>query len=98
MDAEPTNHCETGGMILICKADDTINPWHNFVSDDVNWKVDDGSICLDNSRDKGFLKPDIEFINEALAEGANRIWASKGEVTFIGSPSMHPKWLGTHIC
>ena len=83
-----TNHCETGGMILICKADDDFNPWHNFVSDDVNWQVEEGeSICLDNSRDKGFLNSDIEFIIEALDDGANKIWAQRGEITFIGSPS-----------
>ena len=85
--SDETNHCETGGMILICKAEDDFNPWHNFVSDDVNWHVEGESICLDNSRDKGFLKPDTKFIIEALADGANKIWAPRREIAFIGSPS-----------
>ena len=87
-DPEPTNHCDTGGMILICKAADHHNPWHNFVSDDLNWQVEDETICLDNSRDRGFLKSNTPFINEALTEGANKIWAPSGEVTFVGSPSI----------
>ena len=44
------DNCKSGGFVLMCTADRTSSPWHNFVSDTDRWVVmNDPSHGLDFS-------------------------------------------------
>ena len=90
IDLESGNNCQTGGMIMHCICDDdNFNPWHNFVSNTVNWKLADGSTPC--TSDANFIKAarnqNIQFIQDMLAVGAKSIWANSPEASLVGTPS-----------
>ena len=86
-DAESSDHCANGGLILHCTSDDTNSPWHNFKTDNAHWTTESGEVpCLDNN--SGFATAGSQFIENLLGLGANKIWGSTQDVTLIGKPGI----------
>ena len=85
-DNSPTN-CLTGGMIMHCTCEDTLNPWHNFVSDTVNWKLDDESTLCTSEANFVRAGQNLPFIQSILAADGKSIWSqTEGEVALLGTP------------
>ena len=90
VDLDSGNSCQTGGMVMHCTCDDdTFNPWHNFVSNTVDWKQADGSaVCTSESNFiQAAIRQNVGFITDMLAVGAKSIWADSSEATLVGTPS-----------
>ena len=86
-DAENSDHCANGGLILHCTSDDIRSPWHNFKTDIIKWTTESGDVpCLDNN--SGFAAAGSQFIDNLMSLGANKIWAPTQGVTLIGKPGM----------
>ena len=71
--------------MLMCTASSTSSPWHNFVSDEVNW-VDETNETPCANTSGGFLASDVPFVQNMLTAGAKKIWAARKEVTLTGTP------------
>ena len=88
-DSNPDNHCQWGGLLMVCTADDTTSPWHNFVTDDTNWvnNEDDTPPC---SEQTGFIpaasNQGITFIADMVDAGAKKIWVESPTVSLKGTP------------
>ena len=83
------SNCEWGGLLLHCTANDTSSPWHNFVSDDINWKDNYGKTpCVD---DGGMMESEFNIIKYLKSVGAKKIWANRRRVTLIGTPKRAEK-------
>jgi len=77
--------CYWGGLILHCIADDESNPWHNFVSDQDRWRVNDGSRpCADPT--SWLMNRTSSWMIDMYNAGAKSIWANAQQVTLIGKP------------
>ena len=86
-DAESSDHCANGGLILHCTSEDITSPWHNFKTDDIQWTTEVGDVpCIDN--DSGFAAAGSQFIDNLLNSGANKIWTESKDVTLIGKPGL----------
>ena len=82
---ENTN-CQSGGMLIHCISNDTSSPWHNFVSDDVNWEDENNNVpiyCQNGMMKWGSSHDIIKFFKSV---GAKAIWANRQTVTFSGTP------------
>ena len=88
-DSNGNQHCKNGGMIMMCTADDTTSPWHNFFTDDTNWvnNVDDSTPCTEQT---GFIpaasNKGITFITDMVDAGAKKIWVESQSVSLKGTP------------
>ena len=89
-DSNSNNFCRNAGMILHCECEDAFNPWHNFITDIENWKVDDGSEPC--TEDTGFIpaaiNQNIQFITDMIDQGASKIWSDAKVVSLAGTPGM----------
>ena len=84
-DSNGERNCFYGGLLLHCLANDASNPWHNFVTDQVHWKVSDGSTpCTDANG--WIVRRSDPFITKMKNAGAIQIWSDAQDVTLIGSP------------
>ena len=65
---------------------ETESPWHNFVSNKVQWKsdADDSLICTNNG---GMIAYRPSIVRPLLAAGAKKIWGGEHKTsTLIGNP------------
>ena len=78
--------------MLMCTADCTSSPWHNFVSDTDRWLVMNGpgtdwsmlsTPCLNNGGI--YTKKDL-IIDTLVSSGAKNIFTTTEHGTFLGSP------------
>ena len=90
-DSNPNNWCSNGGMILMCTANDTTSPWHEFASNDKDWvnNVDNSTLC---TNEDGFIpaarRQNIGFIVDMVNNGASKIWADSRTVSLRGTPKV----------
>ena len=78
-------NCHWGGLVLHCIAEDESNPWHNFVTDQDRWKVNDGSRpCADPT--SWLMNRTSSWMVDMYNAGAKSIWANAQQVTLIGKP------------
>ena len=82
---DPNQHCTWAGLVLHCEADDTSNPWHDFVSNDIDW-VDENNETPCATTSGGFLNANLSFVQDMLSFGAKKIWAERKNVILTGTP------------
>ena len=87
-DLSGSNHCSAGGLIMLCIANDTSSPWHNFFTDDTNWinNEDNSTPC---SLQNGFLPAAVKrmpIVADMVNVGAKKIWAESKTVSLKGTP------------
>ena len=84
--------CTKSGLLLHCTAEDTTSPWHNFVSDGINWSSNDGEpICVPNPAEfvvagQGYYQ--LQWMKDMVNAGAKAIWVEAKEVSLVGTPSL----------
>ena len=71
-----------------CSASHQNSPWHNFVSDEFNWIVDNGDIPCQNDKNFPQVGADIPFIASLNSIGAKKIWNNEKTATLLGSPKI----------
>ena len=77
--------CESGGLLLHCRANDTMSPWHNFKSDNSSdWLDEFNSTPCKSS--KGMLNAASYFAYFFKNLNVKKIWADRKTVTLIASP------------
>ena len=81
------NNCNAGGLILHCIAEDESNPWHDFVSANSNFWIDDHDEPPCERDSGGYLDTGRQFIDDMLSKGAKSIWANRQEVSLTGKQS-----------
>lgn len=79
------NNCHTGGLLLHCRSNDTMSPWHNFVSDNSSdWK--DGFNFTPCKRNSGIM--DAAYVTAYFFKSlsVNKIWADRPIATLTVTP------------
>ena len=86
-DANTSENCKWGGLLMHCTTNDTSSPWHNFVSDDANWKDEYNMKPCQNS--DGIMAPPLNtapILKFFRDKGSKKIWADRKIVTLTGGP------------
>ena len=83
-DNQKAGNCNSGGLILHCVAEDESSPWHDFVSENSNFWIDDNNEPPCERDSGGYLDGNRQFISDMLAKGAKSIWANRPEVSLTG--------------
>ena len=80
------DYCTSAGLVVHCIASDTRSQWDNFVTNTNDWYSEDGKeLCSNN--DASFLKFNVDWITDLMANGANHIWVEGNQVAnLVGSP------------
>ena len=81
--------CTKTGLLLHCTAEDTTSPWHNFVSDGINWSSNDGKpICVSNPAEFIVVGQGLQWLRDLVEAGAKDIWVEAKEVSLVGTPPL----------
>ena len=81
--------CTKTGLLLHCTAEDTTSPWHNFVSDGINWSSNDGKpICVSNPAEFIVNGQELQWLRDLVEAGAKDIWVEAKEVSLVGTPPL----------
>ena len=77
--------------MLICTAIRDSSPWHNFVSNENDWVVNDGETpCINNGGIYG-AGNNKDFMVKMIENGAKNVFWNTKNVIFEGSPSLSNK-------
>ena len=84
------DHCYWAGLLLHCTASQITSPWHNFVSDTINWIIDSDDFPFSTPCQNDLILSktgeNITFISDLNSSGAKKIWSLEKTTTLVGTP------------
>ena len=92
-DWNENDHCLKGGMMLMCTAENSTSPWHNFGSNLENWvdNEDNSTLCSNEgsgSMVSSGLRDQVGIILDLHGKGAKKIWSHKNVTSLKGTPKI----------